>query len=271
MGKNSKLSAFPLSREGIDRYIRHLEAEGKGSGTVRKYRRVLYEFYSALPEGKLLYRETFEQYLQPLKETYSTSTLNSMIAAYNSLMAFLDHREYQYSHLRREEESQPELSREEYFGLLAVARSSGEMAGYLLVKLFANTDLRVQEVETVTAEAVKAGTIRGEEGRRIPLPGLLRRELLYYVESEGIPSGPVFRTRTGNPMDRVAVHRQIAELGREAGVAKEKANQRALHRLYGSTMDSLLEQYRPMIEQSYEQMLETEQLVVAWNANRRWA
>ena len=97
------------------------------------------------------------------------------------------------------------------------------------------------------------------------LPDPLRRELLDYLAENGITAGPVFVTRSGRPVDRSNLCRNMQELCREAGVAEEKGNPRCLRNLFRSTQDNLYASLEQQLQQVYDMQLRAEQESIGWS------
>ena len=165
---------------------------------------------------------------------------------------------------------QPELTRWEYIRLLQTARNLEKEREYLYVKLFGQTELSVQELDKLTAEAVEAGEVRISSGGRkvVRLPSCLREELLAYMKRRGIRSGPVFLTRAGTPVSRTNVTDSIRRLCRDAQVEPEKGNPRCLRKLCLETKQSIQASLLTLMEQTYERLLETEQQFVGWDSGQ---
>ena len=164
---------------------------------------------------------------------------------------------------------QPELTRNEYLRLLSAARALGKEQAYLLVKVFANVDLTVQELPQLTVEAVKESRVvisSNSAQRIIYVPATLREELGNYIQCTGILSGPIFVTRSGRQLNRTAVTAAIQGLAHDARVLPEKCNPRCLRKLYQSTMAGIEVSVRLLVEQTHDRLLEQEQLTVGWEA-----
>ena len=162
---------------------------------------------------------------------------------------------------------QPELTRSEYLRLLSAARHLNKERTYLLVKVFTTVNITVLELPRLTVEAVRGDQAEfTANGVRYlaAIPSCLRDELLDYARRFCIASGPIFVTRTGKPLGRTAVTASIQSLAQTARVAPEKCNPRCLHKLYQSTMDGIEAAVRVLAEQSHEQLLEREQMLVGW-------
>ena len=170
--------------------------------------------------------------------------------------------------LETEPDAQPELTRTEYLRLLQTAKALERERTYLMVKAFALTGVRVGELALVTVEAVETGrlllTFSGER-RYVPIPGCLRRELSDYMARQGIRSGPVFVSRNGHVLRRTQVTSEIQALAHDARVEASKCTPRCLRKLCLVTQTEIEHSVRLLAEQSYERMLDTEQLAVGWD------
>ena len=266
-GRESWVRVTP---EMIRAYLAALAARGRQDSTVLVYGANLRLFYSYLPPDKRVTRETIPAWRDSLlAEGYSCSTVNVHLTVANGLMDFLGRRDLQVpERLDALPEVQPELTRAEYLRLLAAARALGRERTYLMVKVFALTGIRVGELSRLTAEAVEDGRLPlsdGGERRAVPIPRCLRQELLRYVRRQGIRDGPVFVTRSGKPPQRTQVTAEIQALGRDARVEEAKSNPRCLRKLYQGTQAKIGDSVRLLAEQSYERLLDTEQLAVGWD------
>lgn len=163
----------------------------------------------------------------------------------------------------------PDLTREEYIRLLAGAREQENFTLYLLVKTFALTGLPIQSLDDLTREAVNYGEIQTERklySQAVHIPAMLRRELLDYAMREGVRSGPLFRIRTGRPLNRSAITNMISRLGE---LKPGKVNPRGLKRLYQNTFAEHRRQADEWIEASYVRLLEEEEKQAGWLTERR--
>lgn len=260
-----------VTPEKIERFLSDWRAKGRVEGTLTWYRRGLNQLYEALPSDKRIRRGTLKTWREELARAgYAPSTINLYLSVANTYLEYIGRREYQLpGTLRQEERYQPEMTRREYLRLLQTAKILDKEKAYLLVKLFATTDLPVQEVEKVTVEALSSGRVAVTSGgirQSVRLPGCLCRELRAYAERQGLGSGPIFVTKCGKPMSRTYVTRTIGQLCEEAHVPEEKGNPRCLRRLYTSMRDGIEANIALLVEQAMDRQLEQEQLIVGWDA-----
>ena len=264
-------SSLQVTEESIDGYIAAIEKNGKSAGTIEEYRRNLHLLYEFLPENKRLRWDTLSRWRASLLDRgYTPRTVNARISAANSYLAFCGRRDLQLMRqLRVEKYHAPELSRVEYLRLLQTARLMNRERLYLLIKLFGTTGLPVQGLQQVTVETVQDGVIRKASGGKqheYHLPACLREEILDYAWRNGIRSGQVFLTSTGKPLRRTNVADSIRRLCHDAQVPEEKGNPRCLQQMYRSTQAHILQTISQLVQQTYNHLLENEQLAVGWAA-----
>ena len=207
-----------------------------------------------------------------LRQTYGRTALNVHIAAANNYFRWCERPDLISAHTKPGAEPAqhpPALTRAEYLKLLRTARSLEKHRSYLLVKLFATVDLPLQCLDQVTAELVRQG--HGELNYRgSPLafrcPPVLQKELLAYMAQNGIYRGPVFCTRSGQPLNRVNIFRSMQQLCQAAGIPEEKGNPRSLRNLYKVTQKRMDDRLALLRQQMYDEMLEIEQDDIGWRA-----
>lgn len=260
----------PLTPESIDNYLEHLRSAGRVQGTLDSYRRKIGRLYQTLPEGdKAIRRDTLPWWRKKLaEEGCSAAGINQFVIVVNGYLGYMDARDLQMTdRLESADEPQLELTRSEYLRLLSAARSLDREQAYLLVKVFGNSDLPVQELPRLTVEAARAGMIsisRRCSKEIIHFPDSVCRELLDYAERQGIQSGPIFLTRAGKFIDRTYAAQSIRRLCPTAQVPEEKGSPRCLRKMYQATREGIERNVALLVERAQDRLLEEEQLTVGW-------
>ncbi len=260
----------PLTQERIEGYLDSLAEKGRVQGTIDGYRRGMARLYRDLPsDDKVIRQDTLRQWRERLmRDGYSATAINLFLVAANGYLAYAGAREFQVTEkLKVPKESQPELTRGEYLRLLSTARALERERVYLLVKVFGNSDLPVQELENLTVEAAGTGTLNvvyNCSTEIIRFPRSICRELLAYAQRKGIRTGPIFLTRDGTPMSRTNVTAGIRQLCAAAQVPEEKGSPRCLRKLYQTTREGIERNIALLVEQAQDRLLEEEQLTVGW-------
>lgn len=223
-----------------------------------------------LPEDdKSIRRDTLPWWREKLaEEGCSAAGINQFVIVVNGDLGYMGARELQVTdRLESAEEPQLELTRHEYLRLLSVARTLEREQTYLLVKVFGNSDLPVQELSRLTVEAARAGMIsisRRCSKEIIRLPNSVCRELLDYAERQGISTGPIFVTRAGKLIDRTYAAQSIRRLCPAAQVPEEKGSPRCLRKMYQATREGIERNVALLVERAQDRLLEEEQLTVGW-------
>ena len=182
-----------LTPEDLDRYLGRLRAEERSAATLEKYTRDLRKFYLFLPTEKLVDKEAVLAYKQALAGAYRPASVNSMLVALNTLLAYLGWGECRVRLFRLQRQTfssgERELRKEEYLRLLAAARRGGDERLCLVLQTICATGIRVSELRFITAEAVRGGSARVDckgKLRVIWLPRQLRALLAAYCRRMGV-------------------------------------------------------------------------------------
>ena len=100
------------------------------------------------------------------------------------------------------------------------------------------TGIRISELKYLTVEAVKKGRMQVRckgKNRVVLLPVKLCGKLKQYIRENDIKSGSVFITRSGKPMDRSNICKEMQSLCEEAGISREKVFPHNLRHLFACT------------------------------------
>ena len=113
---------------------------------------------------------------------------------------------------------------------------------YLLLQTVCGTGIRVSELPFITVQAAKSGqaTVRCKgKTRTVFLVKPLRQKLLRYAAQQGIVQGKIFVTKTGKPLDRANIWREMKGLCAAAGVNPKKVFPHNLRHLFARVFYSL--------------------------------
>lgn len=234
-----------LTAEGIRRYAAHLREQERAENTIRKYVRDLTGLYDFLPCGRLS-KEGLIQWKESLAGAHAPSSVNSMLAAVNGYLEYAGCPELKLKPLKVQRrlfrETEKELTRQEYLRLVAAAREEQNQRLTLVLQTICATGIRVSELKFITAQAVARGRAEVDnKGKRrtVFLPDKLLRLLAGYLRAKKITAGAVFVTRTGKPLDRSNIWREMKKLCESAGVEPGKVFPHNLRHLFARTYYSI--------------------------------
>lgn len=227
----------------LQAYQSWMQAREYSAGTIQKYSRDLKRFFRETGAPDLPDKQTVAAWRDSLVQRgYSAASVNAMLAAVNGYQECCGNPQGKAKPLKCQRrvfcDAGRELNRAEYFRLLEAARQTGRKRTLLLLQTLCATGIRVSELPYITAEAVHRGraAIRCKgKCREILLPATLCKRLEQWCRCQRIHGGPVFVTRTGHPLDRVTVWKEMKALCKQAGVAKEKVFPHNLRHLFART------------------------------------
>ena len=229
---------YKIQETAICRFGRELFEQEKAKKTIERYQHQLRAF-ARWVEGRTVTKEMTVRYKQWLMERYSPASVNVTLAALNGFFKFMGWQECRVRPVRvqRRHYAEPsrELSREEYYRLLKIARQKGDMRLFHLLETICSTGIRVSELRFITVQAVKRGRAdicnKGKY-RTILMPGKLCGKRLEYCRERGIWQGSVFVTRSGRPIDRTNVWAMMKALCTQAHVDERKVFPHNLRNLF---------------------------------------
>ena len=216
-----------------------LKSEEKSENTIGKYLRDVRAFAAYLG-GAAVTKETVIAYKgRLLAESYAVRSVNSMLASLNSLFAFLGWTDCRVKSIKLQRQiycpEEKELTKAEYMRLVNTAKQKGNERLNLILQTICGTGIRVSELQYITIEAVKNGeaivSLKGKT-RSVFIVKELQKKLLRYAAEQGISSGTIFITRTGRPMSRTNIWREMKGLCEQAGVNPQKVFPHNLRHLF---------------------------------------
>lgn len=240
-----EIADYKITPALIEKYTTYLREQERSKATIQKYLHdiaVLLQFLG----GRSMTKAILIDWKQHLIERYAAASVNSMLAAINSFLTFAGWRELVVKQLRIQKnlflDESKELSREEYVRLVRAAEQKENERLSLVIQTICATGIRVSELKYITVEAVRCGraeVVNKGKRRVIFMPDKLRIILKRYLQKQKKTSGSVFTTRTGKPLDRSNIWRDMKALCISAGVDPGKVFPHNLRHLFAWTFYSL--------------------------------
>ena len=235
----------------LRRYVLHLREEERADSTLEKYVRDL-EALGRHLAGRPVTKAALIGWKEELAQRHAPATVNSMIAAANGFLRFMGWRECAVKLLNIQKslfcDESRELTRSEYARLVRAAEQGGNQRLSLVLQTICATGIRVSELKFITVEAVQTGRaeiVNKGKRRTVFLPDKLRRLLRTYLQAQKKTAqpadfkNPVFATRTGKPLDRSNLWRDMKRLCDSAGVEPGKVFPHNLRHLFARTYYTL--------------------------------
>lgn len=235
-----------ITDEIITNYQRHLREEEKSIATAKKYIRDVLAF-KVYANKEWITKETIIAFKQQLVNSgYAVRSVNSMLASLNSLFLFLGWHDLKVKTIKIQRQvfcpEDRELTKAEYERLCRTAQKKKNERLYLILQTICGTGIRISELQFITVESLRYGEAvvhcKGKT-RSVFIVHNLQKKLLRYAAAQGIRSGTIFITRTGRPINRTNIWREMKSLCVEANVNPQKVFPHNLRHLFARVFYSM--------------------------------
>ena len=231
------MKRLKLTENHIKKFENYLIKEEKSSATIEKYLRDINAFFAF--SGSEIDKNTVIAYKNKITSEYAPRSVNSMLASINAFFTFLGWNELKVKALKLQQQiycpEEKELTKAEYVRLCKTAERNGNERLSLILQTICGTGIRVSELQFITVESVRKGeatvSLKGKT-RTIIITKNLQKKLLRYIAEQKIKTGSVFVTKSGKPMSRTNIWREMKNLCIEAEVNPEKVFPHNLRHLF---------------------------------------
>ena len=217
----------------VERFIAEEIEDEKALRTIKHYRHVLTEFVHSLPDHEIT-KQDLISYKQDMIQRFKPSTVNNYLVIINKYIRYLeimDDPDYSRRKLRKHESNNvlrlmkvqvkasidDVLEPVDFKRMLRMAKKLEKMDIYYIMKIFAYTGIRAEELKVFTVENIQKNYIQvSNKGktRNIILRSDLRRELLHYAKDSGIESGTLFPGKIhGKMLNPSTIYKRLKKLG----------------------------------------------------------
>ena len=230
-----------ITNSMIGDFENYLRTDEKSDNTIEKYLRDVRAF-ALFAEAREISKAVVMEFKASLVENYEVTSANSMIAAVNAFLRFMGWVDCCIKQFKVQKKAfcseEKELTKAEYIRLVNTAKQKGNERLNLILQTICGTGIRVSELQFITVEAVRKGEAVvscKNKTRTVFIVRELQKKLLNYVKSNGITTGCIFITKSGKPMSRCNIWREMKALCEQAGVAPDKVFPHNLRHLFART------------------------------------
>ena len=234
-----------ITAKMIAGFREHLILEERSVATIQKYIRDVKAFM-AYAQNSAITKETVIAYKKYLQENYAVRSANSMLASINSFFSLFGWNDLKVKSLKLQQQiycpEEKELTKAEYTRLCKAAQRRHNERLNLILQTICGTGIRVSELQFITVEAAKCGeaVVRCKgKTRAVFIVRELRQKLLRYAAEQNIQSGMIFVTRTGKPISRTNIWREMKALCIEADVNPQKVFPHNLRHLFARVFSGI--------------------------------
>ncbi len=225
----------------IEDFESYLCSDEKSANTVEKYLRDVRAF-TVFAGARKISKAIVMEFKASLVANYEITSANSMIAAVNAFLRFMGWGDCCIKQFKVQKKAfcseEKELTKAEYIRLVNTAKQKGNERLNMILQTICGTGIRVSELQFITVEAVRKGEAVvscKNKTRTVFIVRELQKKLLNYIKDKGITTGCIFITKSGKPMSRCNIWREMKALCVQAGVSPDKVFPHNLRHLFART------------------------------------
>lgn len=225
----------------IGDFENYLRSDEKSENTIEKYLRDVRAF-TVFAEARDISKAVVMEFKASLVEKYEIASANSMIAAVNAFLRFMGWVDCCIKQFKVQKKAfcseEKELTKAEYIRLVNAAKQKCNERLNLILQTICGTGIRVSELQFITVEAVRKGEAVvscKNKTRTVFIVRELQKKLLNYIKDRGITTGCIFITKSGKPMSRCNIWREMKALCEQAEVSPDKVFPHNLRHLFART------------------------------------
>ena len=230
-----------ITNSMIGDFANYLRSDEKSDNTIEKYLRDVRAF-TVFTEAREISKTVVMEFKTSLVKNYEFTSANSMIAAVNAFLRFMGWMDCCIKQFKVQKKAfcseEKELTKAEYIRLVNTAKLKGNERLNLILQTICGTGIRVSELQFITVEAVRKGEAVvscKNKTRTVFIVRELQKKLLSYIKTKGITTGCIFITKSGKPMSRCNIWREMKALCEQAGVSPDKVFPHNLRHLFART------------------------------------
>ncbi len=230
-----------ITNSMIGDFKNYLRSDEKSDNTIEKYLRDVKAFWEFVNSDEVS-KAVVMEFKASLVENYEVSSANSMIAAVNAFLRFMGWIDCCIKQFKVQKKAfcseEKELTKAEYIRLVNTAKQKGNERLNLILQTICGTGIRVSELQFITVEAVRKGEAVvscKNKTRTVFIVRELQKKLLNYTKDKCITTGCIFITKSGKPMSRCNIWREMKALCVQAGVSPDKVFPHNLRHLFART------------------------------------
>lgn len=226
-------------KDKLEEFIYEHQLSEYEDKTLTDYRQAINIFIDFIPSDSFeLNKELLLQYKAYLNNKYQTASYNKYITILNKFLKYLGYKDLFLRKIKVQQKTSIDdpVWEQEHKRMLRWAKKLEMYDMYLIMKTFACTGIRVQELEVFKVETLDTYMKVHNKGkdRIIILRNDLKREILQYCKQNQIKEGYIFRSpvKPDKMLNPSTIWRRLKKIAGYAKINKSKIKPHAWRHLF---------------------------------------
>lgn len=208
----------------MNKWLDILNDNELSKNTLKRYRINITSFINFISD-KPVNKDTIKQYKVKLEEEdhYLANTSNNYLVTVNKFLKYLKREKLcvKLFKIQRKDSIEEYISYTDYHRLLRCSLAKDDTKTYIILRIFAETGIRVEELKYFTIESLSEIIVVKNKGkiRSIILTKNLLATIRKYIKNNHIHKGYIFPGRNNKPLSDSAIRKRLKKA---AGYAKIK-------------------------------------------------
>ena len=189
--KNSDEIVFEVKMIGY--FTEYLEEKECAPATIEKYARDIKTFTKYLGSDRKITKQRLLAYKEWLIENYCISSVNSMIAALNQFLLYIEMGRLRLKRVKEQGRSMNrtgrEITGEEFRSLVRTAKERGKDQIAMIMETVCVTGIRISELKFFRVENIESGMVKVRnkgKSRIVLIPKILQNKLRIYKKKRNM-------------------------------------------------------------------------------------
>lgn len=228
-------------KKELEDFIEFEKLDEKSKRTLVDYRNDINKLISFLPDSFEITKSLmidFKNYLT--KKDFAIKSKNKYIVVVNKFLSFLGYKECKVKKFKEQEKSSIDdpIWEQEHKRMLRWAKKLEMIDMYYIIKIFANSGARIDELKYFTVESLESNFIKGAynkgKERTLIMTNELRRDLKKYCKERKIKSGYIFISpvKESKMLNNSTIWRRLKKIAKCAKINPDKIHPHAWRHLF---------------------------------------
>lgn len=229
----------------LEEFVQHEIEDEKSKKTIQDYRNAINKFIEFIPENtKRIDKSLLIEFKNNLTEkNFAVKSKNKYITIINKFIRFLGYDNLKLKKFKEQRQTSLDdpIWEQEHKRMLRWAKKLGQEDTYLIIKIFATTGARIEELKFFTVENLDKNYIKSAfnkgKYRTLILTNELKRDLKKYCKEQKIDSGYIFKStdpkaKDGAMWNNSTIWRRLKRIAKAAKINPNKIHPHAWRHLF---------------------------------------